>query len=70
MLLTSLNVIVTFYTIFTIFLIISAAAGTLVLLRWELNIVKPVALTMAVGLAIDFCIHYGIWNGIQAFNTW
>ena len=60
MLVTSLNVIITFCAILTIFLIISAAVGTLVLLHWELNIVESVALTMAVGLSIDFCIHYGM----------
>ena len=60
MLVTSLNVLITFYAIFTIFLIISVCAGTLVLLGWELNIVESVALTMSVGLSIDFCIHYGM----------
>ena len=60
MLVTSLNVLITFYAIFTIFLIISVCTGTLVLLGWELNIVESVALTMSVGLSIDFCIHYGM----------
>ena len=60
MLVTSLNVLITFYAIFTIFLTISVCAGILVLLGWELNIVESVTLTMSVGLSIDFCIHYGM----------
>ncbi len=60
MLITSLNVLITIYAIFTIFLTISVTSGVLVLLGWELNIVESVTLTMAVGLSIDFCIHYGM----------
>ena len=60
MLVTSLNVLITLYAIFTIFLTISVCAGILVLLGWELNIVESVTLTMSVGLSIDFCIHYGM----------
>ncbi len=60
MLVTSLNALITFYAIFTIFMTISVSAGVLVLLGWELNIVESVTLTMSVGLSIDFCIHYGM----------
>ena len=60
MLVTSLNVLITLFAMFTIFLIISVCAGILVLLGWELNIVESVTLTMSVGLSIDFCIHYGM----------
>ncbi len=48
MLITSLNIIITFYAIFTIFLTISMCSGVLVLLGWELNIVESVTLTMSV----------------------
>ena len=60
MLVTSLNVIITVYAIFTIFLTISFCAGILVLLGWELNIIESLTLTMSVGLSIDFVIHYGM----------
>ena len=60
MLITSLNVVITVYAIFTIFLTISVCAGILVLLGWELNIMESVTLTMSVGLSINFCIHYGM----------
>ena len=60
MFVTSLNILISFYAILTIFLTISVCAGILVLLGWELNIVESVTLTMSVGLSIDFCIHYGM----------
>ena len=67
MLVTSLNVLITFYAILTIFLIISVCTGILVLLGWELNIVESVAFTMSVGLSIDFCIHYGMGYRMSEF---
>ena len=60
MFITSLNIVITFFAILTIFFTISVCAGILVLLGWELNIVESVTLTMSVGLSIDFCIHYGM----------
>ncbi len=69
MLVTSLNIIITFYAIFTIFLTISMCSGILVLLGWELNIVESVTLTMSVGLSIDFCIHYGMGYRLSKLET-
>ena len=60
MLVTSLNVVITVYAIFTIFLTISVCAGILVLLGWELNFMESVMLTMSLGLSFDFYIHYGM----------
>ena len=68
MFVTSLNIIISFYAIFTIFLTISVCAGILVLLGWELNIVESVTLTMSVGLSIDFCIHYGMGYRLSEFK--
>ena len=68
MFVTSLNIIITFYAILTIFLTISVCAGILVLLGWELNIVESVTLTMSVGLSIDFCIHYGMGYRLSTLN--
>ena len=60
MLITSRSVLITVYAIISIFLTISATSGTLVLLGWELNVSESVTLTLAPGLSIDFCIHYGM----------
>uniref|UniRef100_A0A1A9UNQ7 Uncharacterized protein n=1 Tax=Glossina austeni TaxID=7395 RepID=A0A1A9UNQ7_GLOAU len=32
----------------------------LVLLDWELNILESVTMSTAIGLAVDFSLHYGI----------
>ncbi len=60
MLLTSLNFIVTIVAGVTIIFVISATLGALVLCGWELNIIESITLSLAVGLSIDFTIHYGV----------
>ena len=60
MLLTSLNILITLYAIFTIFLTIFFTGGILVQLGWELNVLESVILTSSVGLSIDYAIHYGV----------
>ena len=60
MLLTSLNILITLYAIFTIFLTIFFTVGILVQLGWELNVFESGILTSSVGLSIDFVIHYGV----------
>ncbi len=60
MLMTSLNVLITFYALFTIALAIAATIASLVLMGWELNIIESVTISLAVGLSIDFTIHYGV----------
>ncbi|KAK2165634.1 hypothetical protein LSH36_47g00000 [Paralvinella palmiformis] len=57
---TSLNVIITVYAIFTISLIIGSTVGTLLFLGWELNVTESLTITMSLGLAVDFTIHYGV----------
>ena len=42
------------------FLIILSTIATLVLLGWDLNILKSVIMTLAIGLSVDFSIHCGI----------
>ena len=46
--------------IVTVFLIILATIASLVLLGWELNILESVIITLAIGLSVDFTLHYGI----------
>ncbi len=60
MLFTSLNFIVTFLAGTTIILVIASTLGSLVMSGWELNILESITLSLAVGLSIDFTIHYGI----------
>ena len=60
MLLTSLNVLITIYALITITLAIAATIASLVFMGWELNIIESVTISLAVGLSIDFTIHYGV----------
>ena len=46
--------------ILTVFLIILTTIAVLVLLGWELNILESVIITLAIGLSVDFTLHYGI----------
>lgn len=56
----SLNVLVSLYAIVTVTLSILSIIGTLVLLGWKLNILESVAVSTAIGLAVDFSLHYGV----------
>lgn len=69
MLLTSLNFLITFYAGFTILFVISATLGTLALCGWVLNVIESVTLSLAVGLSIDFTIHYGVAYKLSKAHT-
>ncbi|KAK2890437.1 protein dispatched homolog 1 [Channa argus] len=60
MLLTTWNVIISLYAIFSIAGTIFVTVGSLVLLGWELNILESVTISVAVGLSVDFAVHYGV----------
>ncbi len=60
MFLTSLNVLITLYAIITIVLVIITTVSSLVLCGWVLNVLESFTLSLAVGLSIDFTIHYGV----------
>ena len=60
MLLTTLNIFISIYAIITIIGIIAITIGSLVLVGWQLNILESVVMSVAVGLSIDFTMHYGV----------
>ena len=60
MLLTSLNWVISVYAILTIICIIATTIGSLVLAGWELNILESIVVSVAVGLSVDFTLHYGV----------
>jgi len=60
MLLTTLNVLVSIYAILTIIGIISVTIGSLVLSGWKLNILESITMSVAVGVSIDFAMHFGV----------
>ena len=60
MLVTSLNVVITFYAMLTIVFIIAVTVGALVLLGWQLGVLEALVITLTVGLSIDFAIHVAV----------
>ncbi|KAG8443796.1 hypothetical protein GDO86_009106 [Hymenochirus boettgeri] len=60
MLLTTWNIILSFYAIVSIAGTIFVTVGSLVLLGWELNVLESVTISVAVGLSVDFAVHYGV----------
>ncbi|XP_061097480.1 protein dispatched homolog 1 [Conger conger] len=60
MLLTTWNVLISLYAIVSIAGTIFVTVGSLVLLGWELNVLESVTISVAVGLSVDFAVHYGV----------
>ncbi|XP_072536253.1 protein dispatched homolog 1 [Salminus brasiliensis] len=60
MLLTTWNIIISLYAIISIAGSIFVTVGSLVLLGWELNVLESVTISVAVGLSVDFAVHYGV----------
>ena len=54
------NAMLSVFAITTVFSIIIVTVGFLVLLGWKLNILESVVITLAIGLSVDFTLHYGI----------
>ena len=54
------NIILSLFAILTVFSVILITIAILVLLGWELNILESVVITLAIGLSVDFTLHYGI----------
>ena len=65
MLLTTVNWVISVYAIVTIICILSATIGSLVLAGWELNILESLTISVAVGLSVDFTLHYGVAYSIS-----
>ena len=60
LLLTVRNALITIYAMVTIVMSIACTIATIVLLGWKLNIIVSLTITLAVGMSIDFTIHYGV----------
>lgn len=59
-LLTTWNLLISLLTIISIGFVMSTSMGTLVLAGWKLNIMESLIFSVAVGLAVDFTLHYGV----------
>ncbi|XP_056645516.1 protein dispatched [Diorhabda sublineata] len=58
--LSTLNILTSLYAIMTITSSISVTMAVLVLLGWKLNILESTAVSTAIGLTVDFSLHYSV----------
>ena len=59
-LITSRNLVISFFASATIGSIICVTVSSLVLLGWELDILESITVSIAVGLSVDYTAHYAI----------
>lgn len=57
--LVTLNVVISFLAIVTVTLTIFTTIAILVLMEWKLNVLESISISTAIGLTIDFSLHYG-----------
>lgn len=56
----TLNIGLTLLAVFSICGVIFVSMAILVFMGWKLNILESVAITLAIGLSVDFTLHYAI----------
>ena len=59
-LLTTLNLLLSFYSIVSITFVISTTCGILILSGWRINIIESLIFSVSAGLAADFTLHYSV----------
>ena len=57
---TTRNIVITLYAVIAITAIISVTVGSLVMAGWQLNVLESMMMSVAIGLSIDFTLHYGV----------
>ncbi|XP_031628158.1 protein dispatched [Contarinia nasturtii] len=60
LLLFTMNVRLSLYAVLTVIFTIFSTMAVLVLLEWKLNILESIAVNTAIGLGIDFVLHYAL----------
>lgn len=58
--LSTLNILTSLYAIITITSSIFVTMAVLVMLGWKLNILESTAVSIAIGLTVDFSLHYSV----------
>ncbi|CAF4040064.1 unnamed protein product, partial [Rotaria sordida] len=58
--LTSGNLFIAIYALITITFAIAITVSVFVVLEWELGIIEGIVIVMAVGLSVDFVVHFGV----------
>jgi hypothetical protein len=65
-LLTTLELPLSIYAVFTVTLIKFCTIAVLTLLGWSLNVLESAIITVSIGLAVDFTLHYGVAYKLSA----
>lgn len=60
LLLFTMNIRLTLYAVLTVIFTIFTTMAVLVLLGWKLNILESIAVNTAIGLGIDYVLHYAL----------
>lgn len=60
LLITTLNLLISIYAILTIGCIITVTIASLVILGYKLNVLESTTVSIAIGLAVDLTLHYGV----------
>ncbi|KAK4871478.1 hypothetical protein RN001_015602 [Aquatica leii] len=60
LLLSTLNIFTSLYAVITITCSILVIMAILVLLGWKLNVLESIAVSTAIGLTVDFSLHYTV----------
>lgn len=63
------SVSLTAITVLTIFFIICTTVAVLVLMGWRLNVLESIATSVAIGLSVDFSLHYTIEYQLACMDT-
>lgn len=56
----TLNLLISFYAILTVTFTIFTTIAVLIIMGWKLNILESIAVSSAIGLSVDFSLHYGV----------
>nr|XP_022901255.1 protein dispatched homolog 1 isoform X1 [Onthophagus taurus] len=66
--LTTLNIITSTFAIMNITCNVVVTLAFLILLKWTLNIIESMSISCAIGLAVDFPLHYTVSYKFQSSN--
>ncbi len=66
LMLATFNVVLSLVSVATVAAVIAVSVGALLGLGWKLNILESVAITLIIGLSVDFTLHYAIMYKVSA----
>ncbi|XP_011496153.1 PREDICTED: protein dispatched-like [Ceratosolen solmsi marchali] len=65
----TLNPIISLFAILSVGITIAIAVAGLIFIGWKLNVLENITISTAIGLAVDFNLHYGVSYRINTANN-